>query len=443
MNRSALRDGLRHPVATARRLAHGGIAHDTFWSLAAQGGRAVASLGTFIILTRALGVRDYGLLAGVLALAKAIIPFSTVGARHLIVQRVSRDHDELASAWGDALITSALGVSTALVLVAGIGSLIIPNVPLPIVLALAAADFIYASIAEVAASAYVGLQRFRTSALLINSYGLARLATLAVAAIVLPSLDLRVTGVLLLGVSVVHAIGAAALLAVRARPELRFRRAVRSMRTGANYMVMLFSDGTQSDIDKTMLVSANLPAAAGVYTAGYRIVSYALLPVSSLIHASYPRFFVQGGSGGVEQTWHYARRLARPMAAYGACAVVVLWLLAQPVVVVIGEGYGETATVIRLMAPLLLVQGIRTTLGNTLTGADLQTYRTVILLGAAVANIGMNLLLIPQLSWRGALLATYLTEALIVAATLIVVFAKRRQARSVMGAAHLERAGRR
>lgn len=392
----------------------------------AKGGRAVTSLATFLLLTRALGVRDYGFYAGVLAFTNALLPLASFGAGHLVMQRVSRDRDTLRQAWGDALLASAGGTALATALLATVGTLVIPGLPLRVILSLALSELIFVGLGEVVSYAYAAQGRFGMSAGIINAYGAARFLAIAVLYLTTPDLDLALVATAVLTVAAVHGATVALMLTLKARPRFNVRRGLRSMRSSGSFMISLASDSLQSDVDKTMLVAAGLPAAAGVYTAGYRVVSYSLLPVRSLIQATYPRFFVRGGAGGIHETWSYAKQISRPMLLYGVVAVGGLVLFAGPIATVIGEGFDEVATVIRIMAPLLVLQSVRTTISNALTGADFQNHRTVIFVVAALFNIALNLVLIPRFSWYGAVYATYATEALLVGATLGVIRSKRR-----------------
>lgn len=402
------------------------LAFDSLWSMLAQGGRALASLGTFLVVTRALGVRDYGLFAGVLALASALLPFTNFGAGHLLMQRVSRAPDELGRAWGDSLVASAIGTTLTLLGVAVVGPLLIMDVPRWAIVLLASSELLFVSIGQVVAFAYEAQRRFWVSTVITVAYGIVRFLAVLALFVGIPRLDLETVAVTLFAVAFAHSVATAVVLTLAARPTFDFASAWASIRSGSNYMFSQFSMGVQNDVDKTMLVAAGMPTAAGLYTAGYRVVTYSLLPVQSLVYATYPRFFRRGHAGGIEHTWRYARFLSKPMLAYGAVTMTALVVLAEPIADVIGDEYGEVVSVIRVMAPLLLLLSIRTTLGNALTGANYQTFRTVIIVIAALANIGLNLALIPQFSWRGAMTATYITEVFLVVSSLAAIRRMRR-----------------
>jgi O-antigen/teichoic acid export membrane protein len=401
------------------------LAFDSMWAMVAQGGRAVTSLGTFLIVTRALGVRDYGLFAGILALATALLSFTNFGAGHVLMQRVSRDGDELPQAWGDALLASAIGTALTLSGVGAFGPLLIPGVAAWTIVALASSELLFVSVGQVVAFAYEARRRFSMSTVVTASYGLVRFLALLLLYLRTPRLELETVAITMFLVALLHGVAAALMLTSVSRPQFDLGRAWRFIRTGSNYMTSQFSTSLQNDVDKTMLVSLGMPAASGIYTAGYRVVTYSLLPVQSLVYATYPRFFRRGQAGGIEDTWGYARRLSKPMVGYGAVTLVLLVVLAAPIASVIGGGYAEVAEVIRYMAALVILQSVRTTLGNALTGANYQTYRTVIIIVAALGNIGLNLLLIPHFSWRGAMIATYISEAFLVIASWSVIQRKR------------------
>jgi O-antigen/teichoic acid export membrane protein len=70
---------------------------------------------------------------------------------------------------------------------------------------------------------------------------------------------------------------------------------------------------------------------------------------------------------------------------------------------------------------LPLIRGLHYAWGTTITGSSSQWYRTATQLGAAGANLILNAALIPRWSWRGAAVASLLTDAGLAAASWLVV----------------------
>jgi len=80
--------------------------------------------------------------------------------------------------------------------------------------------------------------------------------------------------------------------------------------------------------------------------------------------------------------------------------------------------------------------------GDALAGAGRQSTRLVFQMVAAVGNLGMNLYLIPRFSWRGAALASLITDAgLGVMLWVVLSWLKQRVRDGVMGGAVLQAQG--
>ena len=146
-----------------------------------------------------------------------------------------------------------------------------------------------------------------------------------------------------------------------------------------------------------------------MYTAAYRVVSFAAMPVLALQSATYPEFFVRG-QRGLATTLAYSLRLMRFTLAYAVVAVVGLLILAPIATLLLGPGFAMTMPVIRLLAVMLVAQAASLLLANALTGADRQGTRTLIQIIVAIANVGLNLWLIPLYGTEGAIATTVISE---------------------------------
>jgi O-antigen/teichoic acid export membrane protein len=192
-------------------------------------------------------------------------------------------------------------------------------------------------------------------------------------------------------------------------------------RQGADFSMGIATDALYSDLDKAMMARLSTLEATGIYAAAYRAVDAAFMPVQAILYAVYPRFFVHGG-GGVRRGLAFARSVMPYTIGLGIAASVCLWSFAFLVPVLLGPGYGETAGAIRVLAPLPSIQALYFLAGDTLTGAGFQRMRSVAQAGIVALNIGLNLWLIPEYSWRGAAWATLISEGLLTALLWLAVW---------------------
>src|SRR5207248_3124054 len=100
-----------------------------------------------------------------------------------------------------------------------------------------------------------------------------------------------------------------------------------------------------------------------------------------------------------------------------------------------GSGYGEAALVIRGLALLPALRVLQYFPGNALSGAGYYRFRSACQAGTAALNVGLNVLLIPRLGWRGAVFATIAAETVFAAALwwmLAVLMRRERRAVAVV-----------
>jgi O-antigen/teichoic acid export membrane protein len=389
------------------------IARNTLWVAIGQVFRVGMQAVYFVLVARALGARDFGAYASVLALVAIATPFATLGSGNLLVKHVARTPARFPQEWGRALATTLLSGTLLLGLVVVISRVWLPtSVPLSLVLTIGAADLLFVRLVEIATQAYQAHQRMARTAVLQLLLSPLRL----VAAVGLVALFRDPTaldwGWAYLVSSIVGAGSAVALVNRELGAPVFLREHLGSeFREGALFAVTLSAQSTTNDVDKTLMARLGTLEATGVYAAAYRLVDVAFLPVGSLLIATYARFF-QHGVQGVRATAVYAQRLLGVGASYGLTAAVMLYLGAPALPYILGDQYRDSVAAIRWLSILPLLKAIHYFGADALTGAGYQGVRTVVLVIVAVMNVLLNLALIPAFSWRGAAVATIVSDAL-------------------------------
>ncbi len=108
------------------------------------------------------------------------------------------------------------------------------------------------------------------------------------------------------------------------------------------------------------------------------------------------------------------RRSAPLALAYALPVAVILYFMAPLLTMVFGAEFPEAPLVLRHLVWLLLLRAIAIPLGDTLSGADHLIARGVSILAALALNLTLNLLLIPRMGWRGAVVAAYGAQLLLI-----------------------------
>lgn len=438
------------PAAARRRP---GLVADTGSMLLGQGGKALVQAGYFLVLARELGPDGFGALSAVLAVVALAMPFTSLGAVHLMVRTVVREPSGAPGQLASAAVVTAAGGAVGTLVVTGVGALLLGSqvvdagdgagggpgaatgtiALLATIAALAAADLVGALLAELCGGVYSATGRMRRTASIQLAYSVLRLLgalglLIAPAAFTLGAWA-AVYAALSLG-------GAAVLLALVAR-DVGPARPVPSTylhqwRDGLAFSIGLGSQAVYNDVDKAMLARITGVGAAGVYTAAYRLVDMAFVPMRALLSAAYPRFFA-AGERGIAGTVALARSLAPASLGYAVLAGAALLLAAPLAPVLLGAGYAEVVPVLRGLALLPLLKVAHYLAADALTGAGVQRARSAWQVGVAVLAVVLNLALIPAHGTAGAVVSSLVCDgALAVALWALVarrLHAQRRRAR--------------
>jgi O-antigen/teichoic acid export membrane protein len=88
-------------------------------------------------------------------------------------------------------------------------------------------------------------------------------------------------------------------------------------------------------------------------------------------------------------------------------------LLALFIPYILGIEYAETSRILLWLAPIPLLRSFSFLAADALTGAGYQGLRSVVQIGIALGNLGMNLLLIPKHGWLGAAWSSLISDGLL------------------------------
>lgn len=404
--------------------------------LSAYAGRLLSQGLYFVVLLRALRAPGFGVFAGTLALVSILAPFAGWGSANLLVMHTCRDQQRFPVLFGNALTTIASSGTLLLLVAIGLYPLVgAGGASFRLLVLLAFAELFAGRIVELAAAAYQAHDQLRSTASVIVGDTTFRLGAVLVFGLS------RVThtpeqwawwyagaGTTWAGVCIV-------VVALRlGRPRLNSAALRDGLREGWAFSLGIASKTAYSDIDKVMLVRLASATAAGVYSAAYRVLTLALVPVQALIFSSNTRLFREGERGG-HAVLDFVRRTTPLVALYGICVGGILFLAGGLLPIVFGPSFAESAQVIRWLSLMPLIQGIHCLFGDALMGAGRQGPRSAMQLLIAAANVVMNLFLIPRWGWRGAAVATVAAESFLavslVTMLLRVATADRRRCQAV------------
>jgi O-antigen/teichoic acid export membrane protein len=390
----------------------------SLWMISGQGVSVAAQAVYFILIGRTLGSREYGAFIGVVALVTALSQFSSLGMEMILVRNISRDRESFSATWGQALVLLAGGFCLLLAAAMLFAHFALRPDLRTLVPWIALSDGLLGKLVLLAGRAFQGASRLAWTARLNAITNLSRTATAAAVWIWAHAHGLhpdahfwaRIYWLSTLATAVV-----AAILVTRQLGWPRYQRLrARDLSEGLSFSLSGSSISIYNDIDKTYLVSLGQTYAAGIYSAAYRVVDAATMPIYSVYAAAAPRFF-RLGADGVEQAAAFARRTLTRTLPYAGLVAIAMFLAAPLLPLAFGPSFRESTEALRWLCLLPVFRALHYSWGSAITGSASQWNRTATQFAAAALNVLLNFLLIPRWSWRGAAAASLLTDAALAA----------------------------
>ncbi|MDJ0898984.1 MAG: oligosaccharide flippase family protein [Xenococcus sp. MO_188.B8] len=396
------------------RLRKNSLAANTLWVFLAQSINIFIQAACFVIITRALGIKQYGAFVSVIALNQIFAPFVGLGSGFILLKKVSRNLSSFAVYWGNALfiiLVSALVLNTFILLT--FPAFLNSNIPFLVILFAIISDLIFAIILNTAIQVFQAINKLNVVAQLQVLTCITKLMAALCLVSFFPQQGI-ITWACLYMISKIFATVIAFILVQYhlGPPRLDIELLKSELVQGFYFSVSNSSRNIYGHIDKTMLARLSTLEATGVYAAAYRLISVAFIPLSSLLFSSYPIFFKQGAKG-IRTSVSFVKKLLPLAMVYGLAIGVAILLFASIVPYILGEEYASAIEVLRWLALLPLLKSLNMFAGNTLTGADLQGFRSAMQVSTAFFNFMINLWLIPLYSWKGAAWSTLASESLL------------------------------
>lgn len=393
-----------------QRIRTSSLAHNAGWMLVGQGLNVLLQAGYFVLLARLLGAREYGVFVGALAFVSLASPYSAWGSGLLFVQYVSSDAKNFAAYWGNVLLSTLTLGGLLTVLLYFLAPHLLNPVSASIILLVALGECICRQLVICVSQVFQAFEQLRMTALISLFTSFLRLTTVAFMALRLHEASARQWAWASLLISLLAAL--VSFLVVLARhglPQFSIRLFLSKFGEGFSFSLAGSTQSAYNDIDKAMLSHYGMNFANGVYTLAYRIVDLGTIPVTALDAAALPRYFRQSQQG-TSAVRHLAARLAVRAALVGIVMTGVMFFSAPLIPHIVGKGFGESVLASRWLCLIPAFRGIHQLTGSAITGLGLQRLRTMVQLGAAIANFGLNLWLIPHYSWMGAAWASLATD---------------------------------
>jgi O-antigen/teichoic acid export membrane protein len=389
----------------------------------------------FILIGRALGSREYGAFVGVAALVACLSQFSSLGMEMILVRNVSRDRLSFPRTWGHALAITATGFLLLLAAAMLYAHFALRPELRPLVPWIAFSDGLLGKLIQLASRAFQGAGRLAWTARLTAFTSIARAVAAAAVFVFAHTHNIHVTALLWVRVYWLSTLSVALFALVLATLQLGLPRFVRIRRTelseGLSFSFSASSISVYNDIDKAFLVSMGQTYAAGIYSAAYRVVDAASAPIFAIYAAAAPRFFREGARG-VRHARDFSRVTMKRTLPFSIAAAALLFIGAPLLPVLFGSSFQGSVAALRWLCVLPVLRALHYAWGSAITASASQWNRTATQFGAAALNLCLNALLIPRWSWRGAAVASLLTDGALAAASIFVLSYLTRRERTAL-----------
>jgi O-antigen/teichoic acid export membrane protein len=390
------------------------LARNTGWMFLGQGLRLIIQAGYFVIIARSLGVQQYGAFAAVTAMVAIFSPFVGLGSRNLIIQNVARNRELLDECFGNGMLMTLVTGLAAVGIVIGICRWVLPaSISFTIIFMVAIADLVFCSLIIMIANTFVAVERLDKTAQLNVLISASRFIGIAATVAFVRHPDAELWSIVYTGTTALAMVISLFYLKSLVNSfKLSVSRIKEELLEGLYFSGGLSAQTIYNDVDKTMLARLSTLGANGIYSAAYRVVDVAFIPVSSVIYAAYPGYF-RHGKGQVQATFEYAKRLLPRPIGFSLLAFAGLLVGAPIIPKILGGEYLRTVEALRWLAILPLFKTIHYFFADALSGAGYQGLRMCLQIVVAVFNVLVNLWIIPAYSWRGAAWSSLASDGLL------------------------------
>ena len=399
------------------------LARDTLWMLFSKLFNIVMQTAYFIIIARLLGKENYGSFVAITAVANLVFPFVPLGSEHLLVKNVSTNRATFSTNWGNSLVLSIVNGTFLTLLLFLLSSVLFPgNIPWVAILLILVADLICLALLDLGSKSLLASNMVNKTAQLEVLGTCSKLLAALSLVVFFPNPSVNTWSYLYCTSSVVMTVITILLITKMLglpRPILSELRS--NLVQGFYFSISTSANNINANLDKSMLSKISGVGATGIYASAYRFIDVANSPLLALFGATYTRFF-QHGASGVRGSLNFGKRLLPILTFYAIATVIGFWLIAPFIPVILGEDYRDAIGALLWLSPLPAIAAFQYLAADTLTGSGHQKSRSVVQVGSALVNVVLNIILIPLFSWKGAAIATIISDSVRLVCLWLIVF---------------------
>jgi O-antigen/teichoic acid export membrane protein len=376
----------------------------------------------FLLLARGLGPAEFGRIATANSVTALLMPFSGLGFANVMVMRGTRDPTLLPLYFGNAL-GMALCSGTLLVALSGVaaGTWLRDELPIGLMIVIAIGELLAAKVIDICWHVFIAREQLHFTSRLMGFHSATRLTFAACYLWLSQAPTAAGWAWWLLACNTL--VSALILHWTRSmvgplRADLAVARGELGM--GSSFAIGISAKGFYTDADKMFLARFAGAEAVGHYTLAFRVIQIALAPIRALSFALQGRLF-RAGEKGIRGSLQVTIKVLVPLGIAALVLAVGFYLTAPLLTIFAGEQYAGSVEVLRTLCLLPLLLATQALIADTLASSGYQRFAAIALVLAAIMVCVLCIVLIPQLGWRGAAIASYATQGTLILTTVATV----------------------
>lgn len=389
--------------------------HSTFILTLSNGLRAVAQGLTFLIVAKLLSPSEYGLFVANLALAGTFAVLCGMGTHVLLIRDVSREPSAFGIIWGLNFLSLTLSSPLILLLYTLAAAVFLPNTnTLLLCLSIGVAEIIFWPLSNITVYAQLGKSKFLLSSLMALTPIILRLLLACLALTTSPTDSLHSWACIYLASAIASAI-ICQLSLLKDHKNIKWPDATFLVQKTKNALPFAIGGAAQKillDTDKIILANLQNTNISGIYSAGCRLLDFAIVPIYAYLNAEAPKLFK-------ENTPHKINLYGLKKTLFVTLTIAIfsslcIYVFSPLIPHIIDPKYTEAIDVVRLLSLFPLLCAIRATLEFFLYSLDAQKLNMQAIMIGCITSISINVLLVTSLGWKGSVISTYITETIII-----------------------------
>ncbi len=397
--------------------------------LVVEGANLLGTLVFFALVSRRLGPSDFGSFSAMYGLIGISISLAYIGPglamlQHSMDGRVSAVSSSFFSIY-------LLCIAAAIGIVLSLSFLLLPAVPTLTVVAFVIAELVGIALVQTASALRLSVIGFR-STVPLQLVAVAIKVFCVVALSVTGHLSLQSYGITYASLCVV----VGAVVFIKVTNALGVQRRLGGLRrdylgTSVTISSTIWVSNFHNDGDKLVMSANRLGADVGLYAAAYRLSTLSSVPINAVVNSSYRSFL----DPAVGKQFNRAIKYTAATILYAIVATGVIFFAAPIAIPLLaGDEFEGAVSIARWLAPLVIVRGFSHFPLNAIMGLGYPRARLVCICIATFMAMTMYVILIPTLSWKGAVIGSYVSDATLGLSAWVMLYRLRNRGRTAFGA---------